>query len=181
MPRQRTIRTPLILFGEGPTEGLFLGWIKQVYSSRLVDKAITVGNGNGGSAGSVLLELEKKHLGIGAPETPALVLIDADKGLDAEAEERLKQYKNIQIVFAEPQCLEGLLLDLLDDLPPKGQQTSDTLKKYFQDEYLGSRQEVRKNFKMKRQALFPKPLLDSKIKQHTILRKIADFLGITTA
>lgn len=90
MRKRRSVREPLILFGEGPTEGLFLGWIKQVYSDRLVDKAVAVGNGTGGSAGSIFLQLKKKHLDTGNPATPALVLIDEDKELDAEAKEIYK-------------------------------------------------------------------------------------------
>lgn len=92
MASRRTVREPLILFGEGPTEGLFLGRIKQVYSGHLSDKKITVGNASGGSPGSVLLELKKKHLVTGNGQTPALVLIDADQGLDKEAKEILRQY-----------------------------------------------------------------------------------------
>lgn len=185
MSRQRTVRKPLILFGEGPTEGLFLERIKQLYSKRLADKIVTVGSGSGGSSGSVLLELKKKHLVTGNGETPALVLIDADNGLDQEARDILKEYTNkngecrITVVYSEPQCLEGLLLDLLDDLPPKSRQTSDNLKKYFQDNYLGSRDHVRKNFKMKRADLFPQQLLDQKITSHPVMKEVSLFLGLT--
>lgn len=65
MPRSRQAREPLILYGEGPTEGLFLGLIKQLYSRQLRDKQITVAHGTGGSSGSLLLELKKKYLDTG--------------------------------------------------------------------------------------------------------------------
>ncbi|MBC2604110.1 hypothetical protein [Puniceicoccus vermicola] len=178
MASTRVVRTPLILFVEGPTEGLFLEQIKRVYSGRLAEKKITVGNGNGGSAGSVLLELKKKYLVTGSSETGALVLIDQDKGLDADAEAILQEYPSIKVAFSAPQCLEGLLLDLLGDLLPKGKQTSDRLKKHFQDKYLGSRDQVRKHFKQKREELFPESLLDEKMGSHPILIEVSSFLGL---
>ena len=115
----RKTRTPLILFGEGPTEELFLGHLKQLYSMQLADKSIQLGNGGGGSPGSILLRLEKKYLSVGAAATPALVLMDADVTLGTQARSILKKYTNgdgecsIAVVFSKPQCFEGLLLDLL--------------------------------------------------------------------
>lgn len=174
----RTVREPLILFGEGPTEGLFLSLFKQHYSRELAKKQIIPDSGNGGSAGSVLLELKKKRLDTGNAKTPALVLIDEDKGLDETAEEVLQAHPNIQIVFSRPECLEGLLLDLKDDLPPPGQQRTDNLKKCFQDKYLRTRAQVQKNFKAKRHALFPKELLESKRSAIPAIHSIYQFLGI---
>lgn len=178
MAGRRTVREPLILFGEGPTEGLFLSLFKQHYSRELSDKQIISDNGNGGSAGSVLLELKKKRLDTGNAKTPALVLIDEDKGLDGVAEELIEAHPNIEIVFSSPECLEGLLLDLLDDLPSAGQQQSENLKKCFQDKYLGTRAQVQKNFKAKRHALFPKALLESKRAAIPAIQSIYQFLGI---
>ena len=177
--RTRTTRTPLILFGEGPTEELFLGHIKQLYSQQLADKSVQLGNGCGGSPGSILLALEKKYLSVGAAATPALVLMDSDKGLDKDAKAWLDKYPNVQVVFSKPECLEGLLLDLLDDLPPVGQQSSERLKKRFQDEHLGTREQVQKNFKLKRGALFSKALLESKQSEIPAIQAIYQFLGIT--
>lgn len=158
MPRSRQAREPLILYGEGPTEGLFLGLIKQLYSRQLRDKQITVAHGTGGSSGSLLLELKKKYLDTGRGDQPTLVLLDQDNGLDAAAKKILRDNENIEVVLSEPQCLEGLLLNLLDDLPPQAQQTSEQLKKRFQDTHLGTDRQVQKNFKQKRSVLFPKSL-----------------------
>jgi hypothetical protein len=182
---KRPQRIPLILWGEGHTEQLFLELFKQHYSQELADKQITIGNGKGGSPGSILEALDKKVLSLGNPNTPALVLLDEDKGLDKEAKVVLEKYTDgngecsITIVYSKPSCLEGLLLDLLDDLLPKGQQTSDKLKKHFHDKYLGSRDHVRKHFKKKRSELFPKPLLDKKMASQPILKKVSLFIGLS--
>jgi hypothetical protein len=176
--RSRTVRTPLILFGEGPTEELFLGCIKQLYSTDLAGKNISLGNGGGGSPGSMLLALEKKFLVTGAAATPALVLMDADVGLDADARRILKKYPNIKVVFSTPECLEGFLLDLLDDLPPAGQHASEKLKLYFHDHHLTSREHVLKNFKAKRHALFPIALFEVKKTEHAILTELFIFLEL---
>lgn len=178
--RKRITRTPLILFGEGPTEELFLGHLKQLYSKQLADKSIQLGNGGGGSPGSILLTLEKKYLSVGATLTPALVLMDADLGLDKESKVWLDKYPNVEVVFSKPECLEGLLLDLLDDLPTVGQQSSERLKKRFQNEHLGTREHVQKNFKLKRGALFSKELLESKQSEIPVILAIYQFLGITS-
>jgi hypothetical protein len=65
MVKKREVREPYILFGEGPTEALFLGLFKQYFSQQLSRKRIVIGNGHGGSAGSILLELKKKHFDTG--------------------------------------------------------------------------------------------------------------------
>lgn len=183
--RKLPLRTPLILWGEGHTEQLFLELFRQDYRKELAEKQIMVGNGGGGSPGSILEALDKKALSLGDPKTPALVLLDEDKGLDDEALEVLKKHTNedgecsIAILYSKPQCLEGLLLDLLGDLPVKGHQRSEELKERFQEKYLGSCNHVRKNFKKKRAELFPKALLDKKMASHPILKKVSLFLGLS--
>ncbi len=176
--RSRKLRTPLILFGEGPTEELFLGLIKSHYAAELADKAITLGNGEGGSPGNILLALKKRILNVGTPSTPTLALIDADKGLDDAAREILKQHPNILVVLSRPQCVEGLMLSLLDDLPPPSQQTPEQLKKHFQDQYLGTRKKVMFQFKRKRAELFPKELFESQKEANSVLSDIFRFLGL---
>ena len=117
----------------------------------------------------------------GKGNQPALVLLDEDNGLDAIAKKIIRENQNIQVVLSTPQCLEGLLLNLLDDLPPKAQQTSEQLKKRFQDKYLGSDRQVQKNFKLKRSELFPKSLLDAKAKAIPAIHSIFQFLGLPTS
>lgn len=176
--RQRTLRKPLILFGEGPTEELFLGLIKSHYASELAGKAITLGNGEGGSPGSILLALKKQILNVGAPSTPALALIDADKGLDDAAKEILKEHPNIQVVFSRPECVEGLMLALLGDLPPPHQQTAEQLKHRFQDRHLEARRKVIFLFKHKRAELFPRELFESQKKSNPVLLDVFRFLDL---
>jgi hypothetical protein len=181
--KKREPRKPYVLWGEGDTEQLFLELFKQYYSKELADKRITVGHGGGGSPGSILEALDKKVLSLGDPKTPTLVLLDEDKGLDKEAKAVLEKYTHeegcsIILVASKPQCLEGFLLDLLDDLTPPGQHTSEKLKEYFQQRCLGSRQQVTKHFKKKRAELFPKALLDKKMTSHPILRQVSLFLGL---
>jgi len=186
MPRgKRPQRTPLILWGEGHTEQLFLELFKQEFCQELAEKQVTVGNGNGGSPGSILEALDKRVLSLGDPKTPALVLLDEDKSLDDEARAVLKKYTNengecsITVLYSKPQCLEGLLLDLLGDLPLKGPQSSEKLKEHFQETYLGSCDHVLKNFKKKRAELFPKTLLEEKLTSHPILNQVNRFLGLS--
>ena len=182
--KKREARQPYVLWGEGDTEQLFLELFKQYYCNELAEKRISVGNGGGGSPGSIFESLDKKVLSLGAPETPALVLLDEDKGLDKAAKAVLKKYTNkdgkcsITVVVSKPQCLEGLLMDLLDDLPPPGQHSSEKLKESFQKTYLGSCEQVKKNFKKKRKEIFQKELLDEKMASHPILKEVSLFLGL---
>lgn len=176
--RHRQLRTPLILFGEGPTDELFLGLFKKYYAAELADKAITLGNGGGGSPGRILLALKKRILDMGNSSAPALALIDEDKGLDDAAKWVLKEYPNIQLVFSRPQCIDGLMLTLLDDLPPSQQRNSGMLKQRFQDRYLGSRRKVIFHFKNSRTELFPKERLESQKQSNPVLAEIFQFLGL---
>ena len=181
--RERQSLQPLVLWGEGYTEQLFLELFKKYYRKELARKQIKVGSGRGRSPGSILEALDKQELWRHDPQTPALALLDADRVLDQEAKAVLKKYTregqcSIKILYSKPQCLEGLLLDLLDDLPPKGQQTSKYLKKRFEEEYLKSCDHVQSNFKKKREKLFPKELLDQKLLSHPILRELREFIGL---
>jgi predicted ATP-dependent endonuclease of OLD family len=175
--KKREIKQSLVLYGEGDTEEIFLNHIKQIYAQHLKNKSLKVGSGNGGSPGSVLLSLEKKILVVGDPTVPVLVLLDEDKTLDKEAEKVCRKYPNIQISFSRPECLEGLLLDLLQDLP-KGGSVSETYKNHFQDKYLGSRNQTKKLLKQKCQTLFPIELLKNRRENITVLQEIYQFLGL---
>ena len=88
--KKREARQPYVLWGEGDTEQLFLELFKQYYHKELAEKRISVGNGGGGSPGSIFESLDKKVLSLGAPETPSLVLLDEDKGLDKDAKAVLR-------------------------------------------------------------------------------------------
>lgn len=185
---KRPQKESFILWGEGPTDHLFLELFKQYYRKELSEKSIKIGHGTGGSPGDILEALDKKVLSQGDPKASALVLLDKDNGLDEATEKVLKKYTNtvngtneavcsITVVFSKPQCLEGLLLDLLHDLPG-GQKNSETLKKYFQKEHLGSCDHVQRNFKKKRSELFPKELLDKKMNSHPVLKELSQFLKL---
>ncbi|MEX2608299.1 MAG: hypothetical protein WD708_13245, partial [Kiritimatiellia bacterium] len=148
------------------------------YSMELSDKKVTVGHGHGGSSGSILLELKRKHLDTGVSTTPALVLLDEDNGLDEEAEAILGDYPTVQVVFSAPQCLDGLLLDLLDDLPPASRRSSQQLKKHFQDRYLQTRHGVQAAFKQKRHEILPRSLLESRKASNQVIKEIFTFLEL---
>lgn len=183
MPRKRPQRNPYILWGEGPTEQLFLELFKQYYCKELSNKQLTLGNGGGGSPGSILEALDRKALSLGASQTPTLVLLDEDKGLDRNAKAVLEKYTiegkcSITVIYSKPQCLEGMLLDILGNLPPKSQHTSERLKKRFLEQHLGGCDHIRKKFKSNRKELFPKTLLNEKMGSHPILAEIKLFLDL---
>ncbi len=179
MARQlRKERDSIILYGEGETEALILDHIKNLYSKELKEKKVIVDHGGGGSSRSVLENLVKKHIAFGHVKTPCLVLIDKDKGLDPKAKKILKGNKNIKLAMSSPECLEGMLLDLLDDLPQASDCTSKKLKKYFQKEYLGSELKVQVNLKKQRTQLFSKQLLVSKRGSIAAIDTILSFLEV---
>lgn len=105
-------------------------------------------------------------------------LLDADKGLDEDAEKILRAYAKTQVAFSRPECLEGLLLDLLDDLPPASRRSSSQLKKHFQDRHLQTRDGFQAVFKRKRNMLLPKKLLESHKASNPVLREIFSFLDL---
>lgn len=177
--KERLEKESLILFGEGPSEALFLELFRSYYSNELSNKKIVVNNANGGSPEDIFIKLNKEHLQTGNSDTPCLVLIDSDIKLDDYSKYFLKDHSNVRVVHSRPQCIEGLFLTLLDDNLVLSKQTSKRFKTHFQRSYLQvNSSKVLARLKCKREQLFPKTLIESKKNQVPQIKEILEFLGV---
>lgn len=172
MARQKSI----VLFGEGKTDAVFLGHLRSMYAepSRM---RVLVDAGQGGGPKQVATRLIKKHLALGAYDR-SLLLIDEDLPTDEIPATWLRKHK-ITVAASGPRCLEGILLTLLDDLPPKKvRHLSNAWKQRFWRNHLGTDRDsgILDRFKKKCPELFPKELIEARMNEIPALRKIVDFL-----
>ncbi len=177
--KERLEKESLILFGEGPSEALFLELFRSYYSDELSNKNIDVGNAHGGSPQNIFIKLNKEYLQTGNSETPCLVLMDSDIHLDEYSKGFLKTHSNVKVVYSAPQCIEGLFLTLLDDQLVLSQQNSKKFKTHFQKNYLKTNDsKILVRLKYKREQLFPKALIESKVNHVPQIKEILEFLGV---
>lgn len=150
--KRRSANKTLFVLGEGFSDGIFLRHLKKLYSFNS-GYAITIKNGKGGDAKSIVTE---------AIRTPGafdkrIVVLDNDKPESEMEEARITaRKKKIELIENTP-CLEALLLSIIDKKPVN--KDTGWCKKEFESKYLSKnkRSEPKEYDK-----LFQKDLLDSK-------------------
>jgi len=140
------------MLGEGFSDGIFLRHLKKFYSFNS-GFAITIKNGKGGDAKSIVTE---------AIRTPGafdkkIVVLDNDKP-ESEMEEAriIARKKKIELIENTP-CLESLLLSIINQKPIN--KNSSWCKKELESKYLNKN---KRSEPSEYDKLFPKDLLDSK-------------------
>jgi len=104
----------LIVVGEGPHDGAFLSHMKDLYDSRLTDQKVKIASADGGSPKDILnTVIKNRHIAYDRK----FVLMDSDVALTQKDRELAKRNK-IVIYHSEPICLEGMLLDILNENIP---------------------------------------------------------------
>ncbi|QTN32942.1 hypothetical protein HZ994_11615 [Akkermansiaceae bacterium] len=172
MARKKSI----VLFGEGKADAVFLNYLRSLYADQ-IQARVLIDAGQGGGPKQVATRLIKKHLDLGA-YARSLLLIDEDLPTDEIPNAWLRKHK-ITLVTSGPRCLEGILLTLLDDPPPKkDRHLSNAWKKRFCRNHLGTDRdtEILDRFKKKCPELFPQELIEAQKKEIPSLREIVDFL-----
>lgn len=175
---QRVQRTPILIFGEGKTEKVFLDHVRCLYREQLLEFRVKVDHANGGSPETIVHELISRHLSM-ARYSKVLLLIDADKPIDSELKAIIEAH-GIECILSRPQCLEGMLLAILDDVKAAHKNDSKKLKRYFQKTYLKAddRTRIERLLKQKCPQLFPKSLLESKRSSISELDELLEFLQV---
>lgn len=155
----------ILVGGEGKRDSMFLNHLVQIYGLKSRINRIYVHKRNGGGPRNVVSEL-KKQVSLGNYDK-CLLLLDSDLPTDGIDSKWIKELK-LTVVKSYPQCLEGLLLNILEDLP-KGASlvTSARLKSKFQETYLGTDKSSEANRRLqggKLLLLFPKVLIEERRK-----------------
>ena len=152
-------RATLIIVGEGIYDKAFLDHMKSIYDTRDTNQKVTIKPGDGGSPGDVIhTVIKERHV----QYSRRCILIDSDIPLNDEDKNKIRKHKII-VIQSKPLCLEGMLLDILDQSPPC---SSQECKKVLHPQLSGppSRKESY-------QQLFTKQVLDRSTKEQIIKLK----------
>jgi len=149
----------LIIIGEGPHDKAFLNHLKDLYDSRTSGQKITIETADGGSPKDIIRSAFKnKHISYDY----RCVLMDSDIPLSDENKNTAKKYK-INIIQSRPICLEGMLLEVLNQIAPN---TNAKCKALLHPQLSGKPTE-KESYRIQ----FTKPILDVSSKQEIIKLK----------
>ncbi|MEE4463299.1 hypothetical protein V2S84_14530 [Azotobacter chroococcum] len=114
----------LLVVGEGADDRAFIAHMKQLFCPRGSGLKVQVEAGDGGSAGNIISNSIRSYRG--AAYDRRILLLDADLP-PTEAERKRAEQAGYEIILWQPQCLEGVLLEALDE-PVRAHETSQQLK-----------------------------------------------------
>ncbi|PQJ27779.1 hypothetical protein [Rubritalea profundi] len=170
-------RESIVLFGEGKTEAIFLNHLKKVYEADKDKRLkIKVDKGQGKSPQDVANRLVNKLLKLGCYDR-SLLLIDSD--IEHKIKSAFLKKNSITLALSVPQCLEGLMLSILGELPKGGlHSSSKELKSAFIK--LLNTDEAGYSMKLRSRCpqLFPKELLEAKRSTLPEFDAILNFMGV---
>jgi hypothetical protein len=158
---RRVKLSSLIVVGEGPHDKAFINHMKDIYDHQTSDQIVKVGSADGGSPKDILKSVVKhRH----AEYDRKSVLMDSDVAISQQDRDFARKNK-IEIIESKPWCLEGMLLDALDECVPNG---NEACKRKFHPMLSGP-----PTNKASYKALFSKDTIDgSTKKQLVLLRKL---------
>ena len=170
-------RESIVLFGEGKTEAIFLNYLKKVYEA---DKngglKIKVDKGQGKSPKDVAERLVNKLLRVGNYDR-SLLLIDSD--IEHNIKSSFLKKHNITLILSKPQCMEGILLSILDKLPKGGKNSSSKdLKAAFMKQIGTNEKRYMIDLPKACPQRFPIDLIEEKRRSIPELDAILKFLGV---
>lgn len=158
---------------------MFLNHLVQIYGMKSRSNRVHIYKGNGGGPVKVAAGL-KKQAALGNYDR-CLLLLDSDLPTDGIDPKWIKKLK-LTIIESHPQCLEGLFLNILNDLPKgAGSMKSSKLKSRFQKNYLDTDSQSEANKRLQRgklAALFPQKLIEERRKLISELDAILLFFGV---
>ncbi len=165
----------IVLFGEGKTEAIFLNHLKTVYSAHKALK-IKVDKGQGKSPQDVADRLVNKLLRVGHYDR-SLLLIDSD--IEHKISQKFLSKHKITLVLSIPQCIEGLMLQILGKLPKGATHSrSKELKSVFLKEIDTNEAGYGRKLTQEAPRLFPIEMLEEKRKTIPELDEILTFMGV---
>lgn len=122
--RQVVAQTTLLVVGEGPDDKAFISHMKQLYCPRHCGISVKVEAQDGGSPGNIISNAIRSYRNI--DYNRRILLLDADVPVSA-ADYKRAQKGGYEIILWRPQCLEGALLETLDERV-QAHETSQQLK-----------------------------------------------------
>lgn len=122
--RQIAQQTTLLVVGEGPDDKAFISHMKQLFCPRGCGVSVKVEAQDGGSPGNIISNAIRSYA---SPDyNQRFLLLDADVPPSAVEYKRARA-AGYEIILWRPQCLEGALLEALDERV-QAHETSQQLK-----------------------------------------------------
>lgn len=106
----------LIAVGEGAHDKAFLNHMKGIYDYRHSGQKVTVDSADGGSPEDIIQSVIRKNRH--AAYDRSYILLDSDIPIPEKARNIAKQ-KRIELIESTPLCLEGMLLEILEEPVPE--------------------------------------------------------------
>lgn len=150
-------KTTLIIVGEGAHDKAFLEHMKGVYDTRESGQKIKIDSADGGSPHDVIKTAIKKTSHTAYDRK--YIFMDSDVAIKQQ-DLSIARRNNIIILLSEPLCLEGMLLDVLQQWIPE---TAELCKKSLHPQLVGYPTDA-KSYRV----LFPQLVLDESTKQTII-------------
>lgn len=135
MPKKRihVQLTTLLVVGEGLAEKAFLNHMKSLYDHRNSGQTITIHAADGGSPGSIIKDTQRKYKH--SHYDRSYILLDEDIEITNQDRKTAKRLK-IELIISSPLCLEGMLLDVLNQ-PIPGNANATTCKNLLHPQLSG--------------------------------------------
>lgn len=148
-------KATLLATGEGPADKAFLDHMKGIYTRGVTTQKVTLDAADGGSPRDMIQFICRKYKH--AQFDRQVLLLDSDVAITQQDRDKARK-SNIELVESNPHCLEGMLLEVLAQLPVP--ETSKRCKEKLHPQLSGP--ETAKN---SYSPLFDKPVLDASTKE----------------
>lgn len=153
MAKRRVLqKTTLLVIGEGADDQAFINHMKGLYCPRECGRVAKVEAGDGGSPGNIITTAIRTFRGVDYDRR--ILVLDSDIPPSA-AEEKQARSAGFEIILWSPQCLEGALLEVLDERVGE-HETSQRLKARLHPRLAGPHTEAAAYA-----PLFPQAVLDA--------------------
>ncbi|MBN2755062.1 MAG: RloB domain-containing protein [Candidatus Goldbacteria bacterium] len=149
---QRTVKTTVLLVGEGNTEYAFLSYLKGLYIDRGSLKSVKIENAHGGSPDCIIHRTIKLNP---ADYDFSYVVLDPDRPFEEEGTELKVRKKKLQLIMPKP-CIEALFLRILNqaNIPPSTPECKRLFRNFLLDD--------EKTDKTKYQKIFSKEMVEER-------------------
>lgn len=144
-------KTTLLVVGEGPDDQAFIKHMNQQFKAEGTNIRPTIMKESGGSPGNIIANTTRKYRD--SDYDKRYIVLDSDIPIDTSSR-KLAQKKGYEIILWSPICLEGALLETLNEIVTPSE-TSQQLKRRLHPMLWTHHTEIKAYSK-----LFPKAVLE---------------------
>lgn len=113
--KRKIQQATLLIVGEGQHDKAFIKHMKSIYDDRNNGQHLTIHSADGGSPNDIIKNTQRKYLHTGYDRS--VILMDSDVQI-RQQDWDLARKCGIQLILSTPNCLEGMLLEVLNQRVP---------------------------------------------------------------